>query len=58
MRKEVDYSLIEIMLRLSAIESLLVKNGVLKNDDIVSEMKKISDDVQEKIKLAAEQNKK
>jgi hypothetical protein len=58
MRKEIDYSLIEIMLRLSAIESLLVKSGVLKNDDIVSEMKKISDDVQEKIKLAAEQNKK
>jgi hypothetical protein len=45
MDKELDLLIAEMMIKISAIERLLVKSNVIKADDIVSEMKSIAEDV-------------
>jgi len=45
MDKELDLLIAEMMLKISAIERLLIKANVIKADDIVSEMRNIAEDV-------------
>lgn len=42
---EQDLLLAEVIIKLAAIERLLVKSGAITSEDLVSEMKKISEEV-------------
>jgi hypothetical protein len=43
--QEQDLLLAEVIIKLSALERLLVKSGIIVSDDLISEMKKISEEI-------------
>lgn len=57
MKKELEISLIEVMLRLSAIEALLIDKKIISNEEMTTEMKNISETVQSKILEMVNKNK-
>lgn len=55
MNKEQELLLTEVIVKTFAIERLLVKHNILTSDEIISEMKKISDEVLTLLKVNSEQ---
>ena len=55
MNKEQDLLLAELVVKITAIERLLIKSGILSSDDITQEMKKISEEVLTFIKANSDQ---
>lgn len=50
MSKEQDLLLAEVIIKVSAIERLLTKSGVIKSSELIHEMKVISEEIMSLVK--------
>ena len=50
-----DYALIEILMRLSALEKVLVENGTVTLEDLIKHVKNSADTLLERMKANADQ---